>query len=74
MPGCMTPPHAATPPRSSSSSPKAKSPISRTPTAERRRHAATQALLRLGANANALDAQGYDIVTVAAMNNDLEML
>jgi len=39
-----------------------------------RRHAATQALLRLGANANALDAQGYDIVTIAAMNNDLEML
>jgi len=39
-----------------------------------RRHAATQALLRLGATANALDAQGYDIVTIAALNNDLEML
>ena len=39
-----------------------------------RRHAAAQALLRLGANANALDAQGYDIMTIAAVNNDLEML
>src|SRR5262249_33735870 len=39
-----------------------------------RRHAAAQALLRLGANANALDAQGYDILTIAAGNNDLDML
>ena len=39
-----------------------------------RRHAAAQALLRLGANANELDAQGFDIVTIAAVNNDVEML
>ena len=30
--------------------------------------------LRLGANPNALDAQRYDIVTIAAVNNDLDML
>ena len=39
-----------------------------------RRHAAAQTLLRLGANANELDAQGFDIVTIAAVNNDVEML
>lgn len=39
-----------------------------------RRHAAAQALLRLGANANARDAEGYDILTIAAVNNDLDML
>jgi ankyrin repeat protein len=39
-----------------------------------RRHAAARALLRLGADANALDAQRYDIITIAAVNNDLEML
>jgi ankyrin repeat protein len=30
--------------------------------------------LRLGANPNALDAERYDIVTIAAVNSDLEML
>jgi uncharacterized protein len=39
-----------------------------------RRHGAARALLRLGANPNALDAQRYDIITIAAVNNDLEML
>jgi ankyrin repeat protein len=50
---------------------------SRTPlhvTAFLRKHAAAQALLRLGANPNALDAQRYDIITIAAVNNDLDML
>ncbi len=40
----------------------------------RRHHAAAQALLRLGANPNAMDGQRYDIVTIAAVQNDLEML
>ncbi|MGA7488404.1 MAG: ankyrin repeat domain-containing protein [Xanthobacteraceae bacterium] len=38
------------------------------------RHEAARALIRLGADPNALDAQRYDIVTIAAVNNDLEML
>ena len=36
--------------------------------------AAARALLRGGANPNALDAQQYDIVTIAAVNNDVPML
>jgi uncharacterized protein len=40
----------------------------------RRQHAAARALIRLGADPNALDAQRYDIITIAAVNNDLEML
>lgn len=40
----------------------------------RKHHAAARALLRLGANPNALDAQRYDIVTIAAVGNDIEML
>ncbi len=39
-----------------------------------RKYDAARALLRLGANPNALDADRYDIVTIAAVNNDLEML
>ena len=39
-----------------------------------RKHAAASALLRLGANPNALDAQRYDIITIAAVQNDLDML
>jgi uncharacterized protein len=39
-----------------------------------RKHAAAQALIRLGVNPNALDAQRYDIITIAAVNNDLDML
>jgi uncharacterized protein len=39
-----------------------------------RKHAAAQVLIRLGANPNALDAQRYDIITIAAVNNDLDML
>jgi ankyrin repeat protein len=50
---------------------------SRTPlhvAAYRKHHAAARALLRLGANANALDAQRYDILTIAAVHNDIDML
>jgi ankyrin repeat protein len=50
---------------------------SRTPlhvAAFRRQHAAARALIRLGADPNALDAQRYDVITIAAVNNDLEML
>jgi ankyrin repeat protein len=36
--------------------------------------AAARALLRLGANPNALEADRYDIVTIAAVQNDVEML
>jgi ankyrin repeat protein len=39
-----------------------------------RKHAGARALIRLGANPNALDAERYDILTIAAVNNDLEML
>jgi uncharacterized protein len=39
-----------------------------------RKHAAAQALIRLGADPNALDSQRYDIITIAAVNNDLDML
>ena len=39
-----------------------------------RKHEAARTLLRLGANPNALDAERYDIITIAAVNNDLEML
>jgi uncharacterized protein len=39
-----------------------------------RKHEAARALIRLGANPNALDAERYDILTIAAVNNDLELL
>jgi ankyrin repeat protein len=39
-----------------------------------RRHDAATLLMRLGADANALDAQKYDIVTIAAVADDLPML
>jgi uncharacterized protein len=39
-----------------------------------RKHDAARALLRLGADPNALDAERYDIVTIAAVNSDLDML
>lgn len=42
--------------------------------AHRRRHEAARRLLRLGADANALEAQRYDIVTIAAVADDVEML
>jgi ankyrin repeat protein len=38
------------------------------------RQDAARALLRLGANPNALDAQKYDIVTIASVDNDVDML
>jgi ankyrin repeat protein len=40
----------------------------------RKHHAAARALIRLGADPNALDAQRYDILTIAATQNDVEML
>jgi ankyrin repeat protein len=39
-----------------------------------KRHAAARALIRLGANPNALEIDRYDIVTIAAVANDIEML
>jgi len=39
-----------------------------------RQYGAARALIRLGADPNALDAQRYDVITIAAVNNDLEML
>jgi ankyrin repeat protein len=39
-----------------------------------KQHAAARALLRLGANPNALEIERYDIVTIAAVANDVEML
>jgi ankyrin repeat protein len=39
-----------------------------------KRHDAARALLRLGANPNALEIDRYDIVTIAAVANDIEML
>ena len=50
---------------------------SRTPlhvAAYMKQHAAARALLKLGANANALEIDRYDIVTIAAVANDLDML
>jgi ankyrin repeat protein len=50
---------------------------SRTPlhvAAYMKQHAAARALLKLGANPNALEIDRYDIVTIAAVGNDLEML
>ena len=38
------------------------------------RHDAARALLRRGANVNALEAQKYDIITIAAVTDDVEML
>ena len=37
-------------------------------------HAAARALLKAGANANALEIDKYDIVTIASVANDIEML
>lgn len=39
-----------------------------------KRHDAARALIKLGANANALEIDRYDIVTIAAVANDIEML
>src|SRR5436190_22762400 len=39
-----------------------------------KQQAAARALLKLGANPNALEIDRYDIVTIAAVANDLEML
>jgi ankyrin repeat protein len=39
-----------------------------------RKHDAARALLKHGANPNAFDAERYDIITIAAVNNDLAML
>ena len=50
---------------------------SRTPlivAAYMKQHAAARALLKAGANPNAMEIDQYDIVTIAAVKNDLEML
>jgi len=50
---------------------------SRTPlhvAAYMKQHAAARALLKHGANPNALEIDRYDIVTIAAVANDIEML
>lgn len=39
-----------------------------------KQHAAARALLKSGANPNALEIDRYDVVTIAAVANDLEML
>ena len=39
-----------------------------------KQYAAARALLKLGANPNALEIDQYDIVTIAAVKNDVEML
>ncbi len=39
-----------------------------------KRHDAARVLLKLGANPNALEIDRYDIVTIASVANDLEML
>ena len=39
-----------------------------------KQHAAARALLKLGADPNRHDADRYDIVTIAAVANDIEML
>jgi ankyrin repeat protein len=40
----------------------------------RKQHDAARALLRLGANPNARDLQRFDMLTIAAVQNDLDML
>jgi ankyrin repeat protein len=50
---------------------------SRTPlivAAYRKHHDAVRALLRLGGNVNARDLQRFDILTIGAINNDLELV
>lgn len=50
---------------------------SRTPlhvAAYMKQHAAARALIRLGANPNALEIERYDIATIAAVADDIEML
>jgi uncharacterized protein len=50
---------------------------SRTPlivAAYRKHYDAVRALLRLGANVNARDLEQFDILTIAAVNNDMELL
>ncbi|MGE0564435.1 MAG: ankyrin repeat domain-containing protein [Pseudolabrys sp.] len=39
-----------------------------------RRHDAARTLIRLGANVNALEQQQYDVITIASVNDDVEML
>ena len=40
----------------------------------RRKHGAARALISAGADVNALDADRYDVLTIAAVMNDIEML
>ena len=55
----------------------ARDPFGRTPlmvAVYRRDLAVAQALIGLGANVNALEHQSYDAITIAAVQNDAEML
>jgi ankyrin repeat protein len=40
----------------------------------RRQHAAARALIAAGADLNLLDKQAYDVITIAAVNDDVEMV
>lgn len=42
--------------------------------AHRNQHAAAQALLKRGADANAFDRERYDLITIAAVRDDVEMV
>jgi uncharacterized protein len=56
---------------------EAKDRHGRTPlhvAAFQKRHDAARALMKLGADPNALEAQKYDIITIASVANDVEML
>ena len=78
----MPPPPAATSPKSKSASPQVKTRKRSTAASERRctsqstlgKHDAARALIRLGADPNKLEADRYDIITIAAVANDVPML
>ena len=82
MAACMPLPRAATSSGSRNSSPQAKTrkrstAARRTPlhvAAYQKKYDAARALIRLGADPNKLETDRYDIITIAAVANDLPML
>ena len=80
--GCSPPRSRATPPRSQLVAPAAPIRTRATATGARRctsrptrgRHDAMRALAKAGANPNALENDRYDIVTIAAVANDVPTL